>query len=122
MEAAVASTAAAGTRRASARRVFSWFLFATALSLALASAVYVRMNILVSNVLFVDWFTYAQTVDRMLRGAPLYAPQQLAGPYQLPDVSGAGFAAVLRREFGKLDPACLALWPRTCPSAWGSRP
>ena len=92
MEAAVASATAGGTRRERARRVFSWFLFAVSLSLAMASAVYVRLDLLVSNVLFVDWYTYAHAVERVLSGSPLYSAEQLGGPYQLPDVSGYGFA------------------------------
>ena len=134
---------AGAVRLPAAHRALGWAVFAVALGMAMASAIYVRMDILISNVLFVDWYTYAEAVQRLLHGMPLYAPQQLAGPYGLPAVAGfgfayppsavpllvpfaswpigtwawmtvnvaalvSGFAAVLRREFGRLDPIALA--------------
>ena len=143
-DSSVALVATAGHASRAHFRALGWAAFATALALAMASAVYVRLDLLVSNVLFVDWYTYAHAVERVLSGSPLYSSQQLGGPYELPDVSGygfayppsavlilapfaswpvgtlawmvlnvfalvSGFAAVLRREFGRLDPWALAL-------------
>ena len=40
----------------------------------------------------VDWLTYANAVDRWLTGAPIYAPEQLAGPYKLTTAVLIGYA------------------------------
>lgn len=41
---------------------------------------------------FADWLTYVHAVDRLLAGAPIYAPEQLSGPYVLPNVTLFGYA------------------------------
>jgi hypothetical protein len=41
---------------------------------------------------FVDWRTYENAAIRLLVGAPIYAPQQLAGPYHLTEVLLIGYA------------------------------
>jgi hypothetical protein len=41
---------------------------------------------------FIDWVTYAHATERLFAGQSLYAPEQLAGPYQLPDVLRTGYA------------------------------
>lgn len=38
-----------------------------------------------------DWLTYALAVERWLGGLPIYAPEQLSGPYQLRDTLRVGF-------------------------------
>ncbi|MDQ4034388.1 MAG: DUF2029 domain-containing protein [Chloroflexota bacterium] len=40
---------------------------------------------------FDDWRTYANAVDRWMSGEPIYAPAQVAGPYQLRDSLLTGF-------------------------------
>ncbi|MCV0404495.1 MAG: DUF2029 domain-containing protein [Chloroflexi bacterium] len=40
---------------------------------------------------FDDWRTYAFAVERWLSGAPIYAPVQVAGPYELRDTLLTGF-------------------------------
>ena len=40
---------------------------------------------------FDDWRTYANAVERWLAGEPIYAPIQVAGPYQLRDSLLTGF-------------------------------
>jgi hypothetical protein len=42
--------------------------------------------------LFVDWVTYAHASARLLAGQSLYAAQQTAGPYHLPDLLLTGYA------------------------------
>jgi hypothetical protein len=41
---------------------------------------------------FADWATYVHAVDRMLSGAPIYAPEQLSGTYVLVGVTLFGYA------------------------------
>ena len=41
---------------------------------------------------FADWLTYVHAVDRVTSGAPIYAPEQLAGPYVLVGVTLYGYA------------------------------
>lgn len=41
---------------------------------------------------FVDWRTYVNATDRLLAGQPIYAAQQLSGPYQLTDMVLIGYA------------------------------
>ena len=41
---------------------------------------------------FVDWRTYENAVARLLAGGPIYAPQQLSGPYHLTDMLLVGYA------------------------------
>jgi hypothetical protein len=41
---------------------------------------------------FADWLTYVHAVDRVLAGAPIYAPEQLRGPYVLVGVTLFGYA------------------------------
>ena len=41
---------------------------------------------------FADWLTYVHAVDRVASGAPIYAPEQLAGPYVLVGVTLYGYA------------------------------
>ena len=41
---------------------------------------------------FADWATYVHTVNRMLSGAPIYAPEQLSGTYVLVGVTLFGYA------------------------------
>ena len=41
---------------------------------------------------FVDWRTYEHAAARLLAGDPIYAPQQLAGPYHLTEVLLIGYA------------------------------
>lgn len=39
----------------------------------------------------VDWLAYSNAARRFLDGEPLYIAQQLAGPYRMADVAGAGY-------------------------------
>ncbi len=41
---------------------------------------------------FADWLTYVHTVERLLSGAPIYAPEQLSGTYVLVGVTLIGYA------------------------------
>ena len=41
---------------------------------------------------FVDWRTYENAAARLLAGDPIYAPQQLTGPYHLTEVLLLGYA------------------------------
>ena len=41
---------------------------------------------------FADWLTYVHAVERMAAGLPIYAPEQLAGPYVLVNVTLFGYA------------------------------
>lgn len=41
---------------------------------------------------FVDWRTYENAAARLLAGGPIYAPQQLTGPYHLTEVLLDGYA------------------------------
>lgn len=41
---------------------------------------------------WVDWQTYAAAFNRMISGSPIYAPQQLSGPYLLTHVVLIGYA------------------------------
>jgi hypothetical protein len=41
---------------------------------------------------FADWLTYVHAVERLLAGLPIYAPEQLAGPYVLVGVTLFGYA------------------------------
>ena len=41
---------------------------------------------------FFDWWTYSAAVDRWLAGQPIFAPEQLAGPYHLTGVLYVGYA------------------------------
>ncbi len=41
---------------------------------------------------FVDWRTYENAAARLLAGSPIYAPQQLTGPYHLTEVLLIGYA------------------------------
>ena len=78
--------------RARLLRALSWG--ALALSVVACLAGMVRSGILLAPTdrVFVDWFTYANAVGRFVSGHSLYAPQQLSGPYFLPDVVRAGYA------------------------------
>ncbi len=124
--------------------MLAWVVLTLAIGFAMAAGIYVRIHILVSDALFIDWQTYATAVGRLVSGGALYVPRQLLGPYELPTVAGVGYAyppssvplmlpfltwpvgtwawmvvnigalitglaAVLRREFGRLDPLVLAV-------------
>jgi hypothetical protein len=41
---------------------------------------------------FADWLTYVHAVERLQAGQPIYAPEQLAGPYVLVGVTLFGYA------------------------------
>src|SRR5262245_15017975 len=41
---------------------------------------------------FADWQTYAMAWLRLADGGRLYAPAQVSGPYQLPEMLGQGYA------------------------------
>jgi hypothetical protein len=41
---------------------------------------------------FADWLTYVHAVERLLSGAPIYAPEQLSGTYVLVGVTLFGYA------------------------------
>jgi len=63
---------------------------------------------------FVDWRTYEAAFDRLASGASIYAPQQLSGPYHLPDVVLIGYAypppSVLLFGLLHSDPFGLIAW------------
>ena len=44
------------------------------------------------NLPFLDWFVHTNAVSRVLSGAPLFDPIQLAGPYSLPQLMPFGWA------------------------------
>ena len=44
-----------------------------------------------SNILFVDWKIYALASHRLLEGQSIFLPEQLAGPYHLPDGTIGGY-------------------------------
>ena len=41
---------------------------------------------------FADWLTYVHAAERLLAGVPIYPPEQLSGPYVLPNVTLFGYA------------------------------
>jgi hypothetical protein len=41
---------------------------------------------------FADWLTYVHAVERVMSGEPIYPPEQLSGPYVLPNVTLFGYA------------------------------
>ena len=40
---------------------------------------------------WVDWATYSDALDRLVRGAPIYDARQLSGPYTLPEITTTGY-------------------------------
>lgn len=63
---------------------------------------------------WVDWATYSDALQRLLRGAPIYDPKQLTGPYYLPDITVTGYVYLpaslpLFIPFGN-QPIGLAAW------------
>lgn len=67
-----------------------------------------------TNPIFVDWTTYALGSERILSGESLYLPEQVAGPYALPDVTPQGYiypppSALMFLPFS-VGPLGLAAW------------
>jgi hypothetical protein len=68
--------------------------------LALVLAVVVLAFVCISTIViaapigrtFADWATYVHAVQRVLSGMSIYPPQQLSGPYVLPNVTLIGYA------------------------------
>jgi hypothetical protein len=79
---------------ASRDRVFDLALVAIAFAL-FVTVIYVSMLAAYQHgdrSVFPDWRTYSAAVHRWLEHEPIFAAQQLAGPYQLPDVLLVGYA------------------------------
>lgn len=73
-------------------RVLPWLALGLSILVCLAGVIRSGMLLAPTDRVLVDWTTYANAVDRFVSGQGLYAPQQLSGPYFLPDVVRAGYA------------------------------
>jgi hypothetical protein len=79
-------------RQSQLKRVLPWLLLALSLVGCIAGVARSAILLAPTDRILVDWTTYANAVDRFVSGHGLYAPQQLAGPYFLPDVVRIGYA------------------------------
>jgi hypothetical protein len=81
-----------GQRIAAAADRLGW----VALLLAAAMCAYIVISTMIVFApvgrAFADWLTYVHAVQRVLAGAPIYPPEQLSGPYVLPNVTLFGYA------------------------------
>ena len=73
-------------------RALSWAALALSVVACFVGVLRAGLLLAPSDRVFVDWITYANAVDRFVSGQSLFAPQQLSGPYFLPDVVRAGYA------------------------------
>lgn len=78
--------------RASTVRLWLAWGFVLLAALALIGRVALLIHVyLPENPLFIDWSAYALGTQRVLAGEPLYLPEQLAGPYYLPELTPHGY-------------------------------
>lgn len=74
------------------RRAGGWALVGVGILAVVLAALRAEQQLAAINFrAFDDWRTYAFAVERWLSGAPIYAPVQVAGPYELRDTLLTGF-------------------------------
>ena len=72
--------------------VAGWLILVVGMVAVVLAAVRAEQQLAAINFnAFDDWRTYANAVDRWLAGEPIYAPVQVAGPYELRDSLLTGF-------------------------------
>lgn len=79
-------------RFAAARDRLGWVVLAVAATICAAAVIATMVVLAPLGRTFDDWVTYVHTVERMLSGSSIYAPEQLVGPYVLPSVTLIGYA------------------------------
>jgi hypothetical protein len=70
----------------------SWLIVAMAGGICALVVVSTIVGFAPAGRTFADWLTYVHAVERLASGAPIYAPEQLAGPYVLVGVTLYGYA------------------------------
>ena len=70
----------------------SWLIVALAAVICAMVVISTIVGFAPAGRTFADWLTYVHAVERLTSGAPIYAPEQLAGPYVLVGVTLYGYA------------------------------
>jgi hypothetical protein len=92
MDDAIQYARSAGASARAASSLLRWVPPALALIVVLGWLWVVLGVIPETNIVWIDWKTYALASERMLQGESMFLPEQLAGPYYLPDGTVEGYA------------------------------